>query len=197
MATRSKARSKPKPARRKSVKTRAPRAGRKPARKAAQRRAPARRPPARKAAARRTTARATPTARAPVAAIPNGIGFVSQHMDYTSHDMEGVKRFYTTLLGFSDFREMTDGIHYLAVMTGPSSSLGFMPPMSEAPEQWQPPREPTLYLFVADVDRTHADLVRKGVRFEQAPQTMPWGHRVARLRDPEGRSVTLAQVLSR
>jgi uncharacterized glyoxalase superfamily protein PhnB len=70
-----------------------------------------------------------------------------------------------------------------------------MPPMPGPPEQWQPPREPTIYLFVADVDRAHRNLVAKGVTFEQEPRDMPWGHRVARLRDPEGRNVCLAQVL--
>jgi len=114
-------------------------------------------------------------------------------MDYTTHNLEGVKRFYTELLGFSGFRYMPDG-PYLAVQTGPSSSLGFMPPRPGPPEQWQPPREPTLYLMVDDVDRAYRDLVSKGVMFESEPRDMPWGHRVAQLRDPEGRSVQLAQL---
>jgi predicted enzyme related to lactoylglutathione lyase len=78
-------------------------------------------------------------------------------------------------------------------MTGPSSSVGFMPPLPGPPEQWRPPREPNIYLIVADVDRAYRELTEKGATFEQAPTDMPWGHRVAVLRDPEGRAVCLAQ----
>jgi predicted enzyme related to lactoylglutathione lyase len=113
-------------------------------------------------------------------------------MDYTSHDIEAVKRFYTRLLGFTDFQYLPAN-QYLAVRTGPTSSIGFMPPMPGPPEDWRPPREPTLYLFVADVDRACRELESRGVVIDRPPADMPWGHRVAQLRDPEGRSVTLAQ----
>lgn len=72
-----------------------------------------------------------------------------------------------------------------------------MPSMPGPPEQWRPPREPAIYLFVTNVDRAHRDLVAKGVSFEQDPTDMPWGHRLAILRDPEGRKVCLAQDLTR
>ena len=125
--------------------------------------------------------------------VPSGIGLVNHHMDYTSQDLDGVKRFYTEILGFTNSRH-DPSVNYLFVQTGPSSSIGFMPPMPGPPEEWRPPREPALYLMVQNVDRAHADLVAKGVTFDQAPQDMPWGHRVAHLRDPEGRRVCLAQV---
>lgn len=126
------------------------------------------------------------------AAAPDAIGFVSQHMDYTTHDIEGIKRFYTRLLGFTDFQYLPAN-QYLAVRTGESSSLGFMPPMPGPPEQWRPPREPNLYLFVRDVDRACRELEARGVTIDRPPADMPWGHRVAQLRDPEGRGITLAQ----
>jgi predicted enzyme related to lactoylglutathione lyase len=126
------------------------------------------------------------------ASARDAIGFVSQHMDYTSHDIEAIRRFYTRLLGFGDFQYLPAN-QYLAVRTGPTSSLGFMPPMPGPPEDWRPPREPTLYLFVEDVDRACRDLTERGVTIDRPPADMPWGHRVAQLRDPEGRSITLAQ----
>ncbi|MBI1799669.1 MAG: VOC family protein [Candidatus Eisenbacteria bacterium] len=131
---------------------------------------------------------------APPATYPSGIGFRSQHMDYTTHDIESVKRFYTELLGFTRAHYMPEH-QYLAIETGPSSSLGFMPPMPGPPEQWRPPREPTLYIHVQNVDRAWQDLKARGVTFEQEPADMPWGHRVAVLRDPEGRNVCLAQAI--
>jgi predicted enzyme related to lactoylglutathione lyase len=120
----------------------------------------------------------------------------NQHLDYTSHALDDVKRFYTELLGFRDF-EYDPGFQYLRVRTGPSSSLGFMPPMPGPPEQWRPPREPALYLQVEDVDRAWRDLESQGVTFLQPPTDMPWNHRVAILRDPEGRTVMLAQPIGR
>ncbi|MGH7741284.1 MAG: VOC family protein [Candidatus Eiseniibacteriota bacterium] len=113
-------------------------------------------------------------------------------MDYTTHDPEAVRRFYTRLLGFTDF-QFLPAHQYLAVRTGPTSSLGFMPPMPGPPEDWRPPREPNIYLFVEDVDRACRELKARGVIIDSPPADMPWGHRVAQLRDPEGRSVTLAQ----
>ena len=116
-------------------------------------------------------------------------------MDYTTHAMDEVRRFYTEQLGLSQFT-FDSNAPYLTVHTGPASSLGFMPPMPGPPEQWQPPREPSIYLIVEDVDRACRDLAAKGVTFEQMPADMPWGHRVAIVRDPEGRAVCLAQIVA-
>jgi uncharacterized glyoxalase superfamily protein PhnB len=69
--------------------------------------------------------------------------------------------------------------------------MGFMPPMPEMGEP-SPAREPTLYFIVKDVDGAYAKLSSKGVMFEGPPADMPWGHRVVRTTDPEGRSVMLA-----
>jgi predicted enzyme related to lactoylglutathione lyase len=152
--------------------------------------APAAKRKAAPAAKRKPTPAARPAAQPKV---PSGIGLVNHHMDYTSQDLDGVRRFYTEVLGFTNSRH-DPTVNYLYVQTGPSSSIGFMPPMPGPPEEWRPPREPALYLMVQNVDRAHADLVAKGVTFDQAPRDMPWGHRVALLRDPEGRRVCLAQV---
>lgn len=165
-----------------------------PRRKAAPKKkaAPRRRAAPKKRAARRGTARPAAALAAP--AMPSAIGFRAQHIDYTTHALDEVRRFYTEHLGFTRF-EYDQKMSYLMVTTGPSSSLGFMPPMPGPPEDWRPPREPAIYLIVDDVDRAHRDLTAKGVAFEQAPADMPWGHRVALVRDPEGRAVWLAQIL--
>jgi predicted enzyme related to lactoylglutathione lyase len=133
-------------------------------------------------------------ARPATPAVPSAIGLVTHHMDYTSQDLEAIKRFYTEALGFSEF-VYDQGQSYLMVKTGGTSSLGFMPPMGGPPEEWRPPREPAIYLIVEDVDRAYRDLVAKNVTFDQPPRDMPWMHRVALLRDPEGRRVCLAQIL--
>ena len=160
-------------------------------------RAKAAKPRTPKKAARPAKRRAAQPAASPASPkVPSGISLVMHHMDYTSQAMDEVRRFYTELLGFSSY-ELDPQANYLMVRTGPSSSLGFMPPMEGPPEQWRPPREPAIYLFVEDVDRAHADLTAKGVEFMQPPQDTFYGHRVAILKDPEGRTVCLAHPLKR
>jgi len=148
---------------------------------------------ARRAAPRRGAAPARPGASG---TVPSGIGLVNHHLDYTTHDLGAVRRFYVEVLGFTQTEEMPD-MKYLSIQTSPSSSLGFSPPMPGPPDQWRPPREPALYFRVENVDRVHQKLAGRGVTFEQSPTDMPWGHRVAILRDPEGRAVYLAHVLER
>ena len=151
------------------------------------------------ASARRSPVRSRARAAAKPAGAPagaNAIGCVHMHLDYTTHSVEDMKAFYAETLGF------TDTMHdprsdYLMVRTGPRSSLGFMPPMPGPPEQWRPPREPAIYLRVEDVDRAYQELKARGVTFQQEPTDMPWGDRVATLRDPEGRQVSLAQPIAR
>jgi len=165
------------------------------ARSTAKRKTTTRRSGARHAAASKRGAakRSAPAARATKPARAVGvIGMLSQHMDYTTQSMDEVRRFYGDLLGF-DQAQYDPKMSYFFVGTGPTSSLGFMPPMEGSPDQWRPPREPAIYFMVKDVDAAHRALTGRGVPFDQPPQDMPWGHRVALLRDPEGRRVCLAQ----
>ncbi|HSQ60745.1 MAG TPA: VOC family protein [Acidobacteriota bacterium] len=166
-------------------------------RKAAPKRAAKR--PAKKPAARRTAKPAgaarhqkAPAAAPPPTAAANAVGFLMQHLDYTTHDPDAVRRFYVETLGFAEANH-DPSFNYLYVRTGATSSLGFMPPMPGmgAPS---PVKEPTIYIIVEDVDRTYADLSMKGVHFEGPPADMPWGHRVVSTSDPEGRRVMLATV---
>jgi catechol 2,3-dioxygenase-like lactoylglutathione lyase family enzyme len=151
--------------------------------------------PAARSAARRPAKPALPPAPA-AGPVPSAIGAYLHHADYTTHDLEAIKRFYTGVLGFSRFTE-DPRAGYLSIRTGTSSSLGFMAPAPGPPEQWRPPGEPGLYFLVNDVDRVYRELLAKGVEFEQPPSDRPWGHRMAICRDPEGRMVCLAQDKSR
>jgi predicted enzyme related to lactoylglutathione lyase len=146
----------------------------------------------RKPAARQQTAparRATKPSAAPPS-IPSAIGMQNHHFDYTTNNLEAVKRFYVELLGFRN-HEHDPKFNYLWVQTSGSSSLGFMPPVPQMGEM-SPPKEPTLYFMVDDVDRAYATLSARGVMFDGPPADMDWGHRVVRTTDPEGRSVMLA-----
>ena len=192
------------PARKKAPKKSAmkKRAPARPAARKAAKRAPAKKKVARAAARPARPTRPTRPARparqpqpsAPPSP-PSNIGLLSQHMDYTTHNLADVKRFYTDLLGFRRF-EQDPNMNYLYVQTGHSSSVGFMPPMPGMGEP-SPAKEPTLYFMVQDVDRAYTDLSAKGVQFEGPPADMPWGHRVVSTIDPEGRRVMLATTKRR
>lgn len=169
-----------------------------PARKKAARGGAKKRTPSRKkAVAKRAVKRSAAKPAAPKAppVPPSAIGLLNQHLDYTTHRIEEVRRFYTEVLGFKQF-EHDPKMNYLYVQTGHSSSVGFMPPMPGMGEP-SPAKEPTLYLMVKDVDKAYSDLAGKGVPFEGPPADMPWGHRVVSTTDPEGRKVMLATIKRR
>lgn len=121
--------------------------------------------------------------------VPNAMGLESLHLDYTSLNLEEVRRFYTQQLGFTKFT-WDPQWNYLWVQTSNGSSLGFMPPMQHPTMM---PREPNIYFLVADVDEAYRKLQTRGVSFEGPPEDKPWGHRVLITRDPEGRSIWIAQ----
>lgn len=152
--------------------------------------------PKRKVAAKKKSAPKRPAAKRSAAArpaappaIPSSIGLTMHHFDYTTHDLDTLKRFYVEKLGFTNFN-LDPNFNYLWIQTGHTSSLGFMPPWPQG--ESTPPKEPTLYFIVKDVDRAYAELSAKGLVFEGPPADMPWGHRTVRTTDPEGRIVMLA-----
>ena len=143
--------------------------------------------------AAKPSAKPAPKQEAPV--VPNAMGLQIAHVDFTTHNFDEVRRFYTQQMGFTKF-DFDSQFHYLMVHTTNSSSLGFAPP----PPGYnlpQPPREPTLYFLVKDINEAYRKLMARGVSFEAPPEMMPWGHRVVRTRDPEGRAIWIAQMVRR
>jgi predicted enzyme related to lactoylglutathione lyase len=128
--------------------------------------------------------------------IPDIIGLQSQHVDFLSYKVDQVSKFYGEILGFRTERRESD-LNYLFVQTTESSSIGFMPPHPQMIGEQPPPREPTLYFLVEDVDHAFAVLMARGVAFMGPPQEMPWGHRVITTSDPEGRTVMLGSEIKR
>jgi predicted enzyme related to lactoylglutathione lyase len=122
--------------------------------------------------------------------VPNKIGLTVQHVDYLTYKVEQVRKFYGDVLGFKT-EQSESKLNYLFVHITPNSTLGFMPPHPQMTGEQPPPKEPTLYFVVEDVDKVFATLMAKGVAFMGPPQEMPWGHRVVMTTDPEGRTVML------
>ena len=124
--------------------------------------------------------------------IPSAMGLLISHVDYTTHNFEEVRRFYTQQLGFTKF-QYDPSLRYLSIQTTPNSSLGFRSP-SRRQDLPLPPREPTIYFMVRDIDEAYRKLQARGVSFEAPPETTS-GHRVVQTRDPEGRNIILAQPI--
>jgi len=143
-----------------------------------------------KAAPKTSKKKAAPAKMAKAGAFPNAIGLQTQHVDFLTLRLDQVRRFYTEVLGFKQYR-LEPGLNYLVIRTAQGASLGFMPPNPQMLGEQPPPREPTLYFLVDDVDRVYAKLVAKGIGFLGPPVEMPWGHRVIVTQDPEGRTVML------
>ncbi len=131
--------------------------------------------------------------RAGASEFPNNINLVNQHIDFLTYKLEQARKFYGDVLGFRT-EQQDPNLNYLVVHVTPESSLGFMPPHPQMKGDQPPPREPTLYFVVKDVDKVFANLVTKGVAFMGPPQEMPWGHRVITTTDPEGRTVMLGSA---
>jgi len=125
--------------------------------------------------------------------FPNSINLVNQHVDFLTYKLEQARKFYGDVLGFRT-EQQDPNLNYLVVHVTPESSLGFMPPHPQMKGDQPPPREPTLYFVVKDVDKAFATLVAKGVAFMGPPQEMPWGHRVITTTDPEGRTIMLGSA---
>jgi catechol 2,3-dioxygenase-like lactoylglutathione lyase family enzyme len=107
-----------------------------------------------------------------------------------TNDIEKMRGFYNNVLGFQIKNDLgnyvefeNDGVRFAICMrnvmltyskqyfeqvNGQAFELAF--PCSSA----------------QDVDKTYADLIEKGVNFEQMPQDMPWNQRMALFSDPDG-----------
>ncbi len=132
----------------------------------------------------------TKAAKSATSDFPNRIGLAVQHVNYLTYKVEQVRKFYGDVLGFKT-EQSESKLNYLYVHITPNSTLGFMPPHPHMTGEQPPPKEPTLYFVVEDVDKVFATLMAKGVAFMGPPQEMPWGHRVVMTTDPEGRTVML------
>lgn len=124
--------------------------------------------------------------------IPNAMGLLISHVDYTTHNFEEIRRFYTQQLGFTKF-QYDSNLRFLSIQTTLNSSLGFRSP-SRQQNLPLPPREPTLYFMVRDIDEAYRKLQARGVSFEAPPETTS-DHRMVQTRDPEGRNIILAQPI--
>ncbi|MCX4447663.1 VOC family protein [Streptomyces sp. NBC_01789] len=109
-------------------------------------------------------------------------------------DLDTLRRFYTDLFGAEEiFRVPAKGpVFYLGLRIG-DTDLGLV--TKKAPEDAAAPRI-LLSIDVDDVDETLGRVEALGGSVSGGPKDMPWGQRVAHIRDPDGNAVNLTQPVS-
>ncbi|MET7339875.1 VOC family protein [Streptomyces sp. NPDC087866] len=109
-------------------------------------------------------------------------------------DLDTLRRFYTDLFGAEEiFRVPAKGpVFYLGLRIG-DTDLGLV--TKKAPEDAAAPRI-LLSIDVDDVDETLGHVEALGGSVGGDPKNMPWGQRVAHIRDPDGNAVNLTQPVS-
>jgi lactoylglutathione lyase len=111
-------------------------------------------------------------------------------------DVESVAAFYAAL-GFEEQMRMPspDGSAGYIGLRRDTAELAITtedsPRMLAGLEPGEGPRH-ELFVYVADVDRTVSELRTAGTPVLRGPADMPWGERLAFVRDPEGNVVSLA-----
>jgi len=105
-----------------------------------------------------------------------------------SRDLPRLVRFYEAALGGVVTYRFTgdDGDDYVSLAVGEASlGIGRVPDAQTAGDRV------ALWFYVDDVDLTWDAWIDAGGTPVQEPADMPWGERVARVRDPDGNLVNL------
>lgn len=105
-------------------------------------------------------------------------------------EFERSLRFYEQQLGLHRAREFGRAPYRGVVFFLGSAELE----LSEAAGPGAPVTGVRLWLQVADLDRTLADLTAAGVRIDQPAEHKPWGLLEATVRDPDGLPLVLIEV---
>ncbi len=102
--------------------------------------------------------------------------------------------FYTKKVGFQKKTDYTSPTGYRFVTVGPKEQdmelvlfpAGYKDPNNISSSQWQPARNPPIFLRVDDCRNAFAELKSHGVEFKQAqPEEYAWGI-TATFADPDG-----------
>lgn len=109
----------------------------------------------------------------------------------STRDLERLRDFYVRALGGEVVYSFDDAGRdvYVSVALGTASlGIGLDDGMSERTEG----DRVALWFYVDDVDAAFTAFVAAGGAAERPPADMPWGERVAQVRDPDGNLVNLA-----
>ncbi|HBY64249.1 MAG TPA: hypothetical protein DEH78_30875 [Solibacterales bacterium] len=106
---------------------------------------------------------------------------------YSVPDMDAARRFYTETLGLKVIYQMEGWMEFAAEAGQPTVAISDSPAIGGGGA--------TVVWRVADIEKSRAELVAKGVRFEGKIEEFPGVVRVATFRDPAGNPGQLVQLL--
>lgn len=112
----------------------------------------------------------------------------------TTADLDRLLRFYTELFGAEQVERVPEEgpAFYLGLRIG-DSDLGLV---SDDTATGGEPGRILISVEVADVDALLGQVEAVGGHVQGPPNNMPWGQRVAHVRDPDGNAVNLTQQLT-
>ena len=111
---------------------------------------------------------------------------------FTVADVGRALAFYIERLGFEVEFKMGDPPEY-AIVDRDAVSLHLMP-VERAPDTLG---KASIYVFVANVDMLHRELVEHDCPIEVAPEDFDYGMREMSVRDPDGNRVTFGQEIAK
>jgi predicted enzyme related to lactoylglutathione lyase len=109
-------------------------------------------------------------------------------------DVEGAKRFYTGLLGWTTMLAPVEGMSYTLVKAGDEQIAGIMGVQCEAGEM---PPHWGVYITVDDVDATARKAEELGGTVLMPPTDIPNVGRFSALRDPQGVAFSVITYLKK
>jgi uncharacterized glyoxalase superfamily protein PhnB len=108
-----------------------------------------------------------------------------------AHDLPPLLAFYRDALGGEVvYRFPDDEPSYLSLRIG-DAELG----LGTHPDPPRGPSQVSLWFYVDDVDEITRRAVSVGAVVTEMPEDQPWGERIARLVDPTGIEVIVAQLI--
>lgn len=105
-------------------------------------------------------------------------------------DLPALHRFYTEAFGATiPYRYEDDGIEvYVALAVGGGTlGIGLEPEAADGGSA-------AVWLYTDDVDAAYAASIAAGAESVARPENMPWGERVAQVRDPDGNLLYLGRA---
>ena len=111
-----------------------------------------------------------------------------------TNDLDRLLAFYTGLLGAEEVMRFPDDgpVFYVGLRLG-DSELGISADASVVPGD---PGRKLLSIEVPDVDMLLPEVERVGGTATSGANDMPWGQRVAHIKDPDGNVVNLTQTVT-
>lgn len=105
-----------------------------------------------------------------------------------TRDLAGLQKFYESVFDAVEHYRFED-VYVALTVGGGNLGIGFEPELASGDRV-------SIWFYVDDVDAVHGAAVDAGASSVMPPSDMPWGERVAQVRDPDGNLLHLGRASS-